>query len=81
VRLAATAELGYVDISGPDFAERGGECLRAELGMAPRSGLRPNVRERPDLRGAERRQELLERARAVADGPDLHRSQCERLDR
>ena len=80
-RLAASAELRQVDVGDAHLPERRPERLGAEVRMPPGSGNEPDVRERSDIGRPQRRDELLERPRAMTDGPDVHPDQCGRLGR
>jgi len=71
-RLAASAELRQVEVRDTDRAELGRERLRTEMGVPSRARLRTNIREGLDVQRAERLHKLLERPRAVTDGPDIH---------
>src|SRR5882672_6005452 len=78
-RLAATAERRHVLVRDADLTERIFERVRAEMRMAPGPGSEPYVDESHDVGGAQHRKKLLERPRAVTDGPDVHEDQCGRL--
>ena len=57
-------------IGDPGPSQRGGEDLAAEVRVASRAGITPHVDEKDDAGAGHQGDEVIDRPRAVADGPD-----------